>query len=549
VNICLCLLGAVACCFLLATGNGYARQSNPQDTVRGLPTLEIPEITIIGKKAITLPFARKGEIFDVSVAEVPAPDSSLLESRPAMTLPVGALPRYEEPLVPFHLSAEGTAGNFGTFGGRAFLKYVDQQWGFDGDAGFSSTQGHTDNAGSDAFRLNARARSIVTTDNDLLKSFRLTLGIRYVHDSYTLFGIRDSSPDRSRNNFALDIALRSLDHHVNDMGVTLSADLWSLSDNRAGLDSSAGVVSPALGITYESDLGETVRFMSELRYASSALNYDHPAQSPSCASFDAGVRWKMADGWFLEAGGTFSSATGSSGESPSLVAPFGVLRWILDADREVRFWFRPEMTCPSYSDLIRANPYLGREMFLEPERKPVNFGGSFWYNSNWIAVECTASFAHTSGTPVVLADTAGRLKIGSADANVAAVEAIGTIRPGSASSVRFTAAVRPSYFDGTTTLLTMNPLFALGARAEYSVDLPATVWFSADFSSRRNVDITGDNTLGDRVIFGAGASSSVLSRTLLSVEVANLLNTGYDLWRGYQAPGLTLLLNARVNIQ
>jgi hypothetical protein len=543
------IFGAGSLCLLLIAGEGLARQAAPQDTVRGLPTLEIPEITIIGKKAITLPFARKGEIFDVSVAGVPAPDSSLLESRPAINLPIGALPRYDEPLVPLHLSAEGTVGNFGTFGGRAFVKYVSGLWGFDGDAGYSTTQGHVDNSASNAFRLNGRARSIVATDNDLLKSFRLSLGTRFIHDSYGMFGIRDSSPDRSRNNFALDIALRSLDHRTNDIGIAFSADISSVSDSYAGYDSSVSVVSPSLGVTYETDLGGSLRLMSELRYASSALNYDHSVQSPSCASFDAGMQWKVAEGWYLEAGGTFASATGSSGQSPSLVAPFGILRWIMDADREIRLWIRPEMSCPTYSSLIRSNPYLGREMLLEPERKPVNFGGSFWYNSSWIDIECSASFAHTSGTPVILADTAGHLKVAAADANVASAEAAGTIHPSDASSVRFTAAIRPSYFDGTTTLLTMNPLVALGARAEYSIGLPATVWCSADFTSRQNVDVTGENTLGDRVVIGAGASTSVLPRTLLSVEAGNLFNMGYEWWRGYEAPGVTLRVNARVNFQ
>src|SRR5207249_363497 len=68
-----------------------------RDTVGAMPRLEIPEITIVGKKAITLPFARKGEIFDVNIYDAPPPDSSLLEDRPSIALPIGALPRYDEP--------------------------------------------------------------------------------------------------------------------------------------------------------------------------------------------------------------------------------------------------------------------------------------------------------------------------------------------------------------------------------------------------------------------------------------------------------------------
>ena len=66
-------------------------QSQSNDTLRqSMPKLEIPEITIIGKKAITLPFARKGEIFDVDIYKAPPPDSSLVGRNPL--LPLGLLP-------------------------------------------------------------------------------------------------------------------------------------------------------------------------------------------------------------------------------------------------------------------------------------------------------------------------------------------------------------------------------------------------------------------------------------------------------------------------
>ena len=54
---------------------------------RDMPRLEIPEITIVGKKAITLPFARKGELFDVPIYDAPPPDSSLLLERPPVMMP------------------------------------------------------------------------------------------------------------------------------------------------------------------------------------------------------------------------------------------------------------------------------------------------------------------------------------------------------------------------------------------------------------------------------------------------------------------------------
>ena len=115
--------------FLVGLTIGFGQQQSPIDTTRGLPRLEIPEITIIGKKPITLPFARKGEIYDVNIHEAPAPDTSLLEQRPEMLLPIGSLPRYDEPLVPWRVSAEGSLGSFTTVNGRGFVDYVGRRWG------------------------------------------------------------------------------------------------------------------------------------------------------------------------------------------------------------------------------------------------------------------------------------------------------------------------------------------------------------------------------------------------------------------------------------
>ncbi len=545
-----CRLAAAVLLFFSAdTGTVRAQQQAPQDTTRGLPTLEIPEITIIGKKAITLPFARKGEIFDVSVAEVPPPDTSLLESRPAMTLPVGALPRYEEPLVPLHVSVEGNAGSYTSAGGRGYISYKNQQWGFDGNAGFSSSHGHVDHATYGAFEAGARARTIVSTDNDFLKSFRVTLGANLLHDSYGMFGRTDGYPDRARNNFVLDAAMQSLDHTSNEVGVSLSANIWSVRDSRNGIDSSVSVVSPSLGVSYRTGLGGSVKLMSDLRFSSSALNYSRSVQSPALTSFGMGVQFELTRGWLLEVGGNIETATGSSGENPSLVTPYGTVRWLLDADREVRFWFRPEIVCPAYGDRIRAVPYLDREMVLEADRQPVNFGGSFWFNSSSFSVELRGSFTHSTSTMVVLADSAGRLVLAPTGANSFIAEAIGTLHASSAAAIRFSGAVHPAYFDGTTTLLPMNPLLTLGARAEYAFGSPITLWMSADYTSKQNVDAQAVTTLGDKVLFGAGASSSLIPRTVLSVDIENLLNTGYDWWYGYQAPGITLMVNARVNIR
>src|SRR5207247_800198 len=109
------------------------QQASPKDTTGALPRLEIPEITIVGKKAIALPFARKGEIFDVHLYEPPAPDTSLIGDRQTLSIPIGSLPRDEEHQQPWRASLEGSLGSFSTGKLLAYVDYATQRWGMYGN--------------------------------------------------------------------------------------------------------------------------------------------------------------------------------------------------------------------------------------------------------------------------------------------------------------------------------------------------------------------------------------------------------------------------------
>ena len=112
------------CALGMGAGVRAQVQERPEakDTA-GLPRLEIPEITIVGKKAITLPFARKGEIYDVNVYEAPPPDTGLLGGRESVPLPRGTLSRYEEHQVPWRASVEGSFGSFSTGSVGGYFDY------------------------------------------------------------------------------------------------------------------------------------------------------------------------------------------------------------------------------------------------------------------------------------------------------------------------------------------------------------------------------------------------------------------------------------------
>ncbi len=519
-----------------------AQQEVPRDT-SAMPRLEIPEITIVGKKPITLPFARKGEIFDVSVYEAPTSDSSLLEDRPAIALPIGALPRYDEPLVPWHISAEGFVGNFTSGGARGLIDYNGPGWGVYGDGGFTTTQGHVENSSGRSIYGEGNVHTLLgVTDNPL----KISGSLRLSHESYGMFGLTDTTTNRRRNNVKLGGELSTVSNQWNALDLRFGANIWSLSDSRSGSDVEASSVSPEVEASYWTSAG-SVKFETGLYYISSSLDYKSSVQSPSLVKVSAGARWQ-ADEFQLRAGAKYDGGTGSNGESRSIIAPYGEAEWDIDRDRRINFWISPEMSLETFSDYTTRNPYLISEIAIQPERKPVNFGGTFWYNNGPVSLEVHGSFAKTTNTGVFIADT-GRISVKYVDASKASVRANATLRLESGIILSLFGHLQPAYEDGTTTQLPMVPLAQLGARGELSFNTPFTAWSSVEYWSKQNIDLAGTRTIGDHLILSGGASTHIIPKVVISAELTNLLNTSYDWWDAFPAPGTRFVVKAKVNLQ
>ena len=138
------------------------------DTLRQvLPSLELPEITIVGKKAVTLPFARKGEKYDVMLYQAPPADSSLIGERQDISFLPASVPDYKERRKQWHLSLNGFAGSIGSAGAHSYVTYDDETWKLDGEAGLSGTRGHVHNADASSGKLGVNASTLVKTDNKI----------------------------------------------------------------------------------------------------------------------------------------------------------------------------------------------------------------------------------------------------------------------------------------------------------------------------------------------------------------------------------------------
>lgn len=529
-------------------GTVHAQQPEHSDTLRReLPKLEIPEITIIGKKAITLPFARKGEIYDVNIYDAAPPDTGLLMDRPPAPLPVGLLPRYQQREMPWRASLDGSFGSFATGNLNAFVDYKSQRWGIGGHGGFGTTRGHVGNADGRAVRLGLNYHSLVRSDNEILRSFRVKFGADYLHDSYGMYGLLDTVTDRKRNHFDLQGQIATLQRKGLVLDARLGIKLWEITDSRLSGDSSVTIASPVLSTSFATDLGD-VRLESDLTYAGSSLEYHRVVESPSMLTVSTGVRWTLQEKFFLKVGARYANGSDLQGSSRTLLSPTGNIKWELSPGKMLTLWFGPEMLFQTYDACITANPYLRKDIDLRPKRSPINLGGSLWYNSGILTMELRASLAKSSNYPITLVDS-GKIRLEYVDALSTKLEGEGSVRLTENTRIQFTGTIQPSIEEGSTTQLPMTPLVKLVGRGELELATPFTVWSTLEYLSKRNIDRSGTQTLGDLVLVGGGITSTIIPQALISLEISNLLNSAYEWWGGYVAPGRRITLEAKLGLQ
>lgn len=526
----------------------FSPSPGQQDTVkRELPKLEIPEITIVGKKAITLPFARKGELYDVDIYQAPMPDTTLLGTPPGVSLLTGSLPRYEHQLMPWRFSVEAVAGSFTTLGGHAYADYKAGRWGATGAAGFNRTNGHVANTSSSSLEADASIHSLFATDHSLLKTLKASFGVDFKHESYGMFGVPSPKLRRSKNLVGITGALGTVEREGTTIDLQFGTHFTSLTDTRMGNDSGVSVTSPEFLVAFGAPV-HTIRLTSALRYTGSSLEYRSSSQSPSLLNLAIDGEWILNDHMQVTVGGVIANGSDSHGGERSLVMPAASVRWRADALSELRVWFRPELHFISYDDRLKDIPYLSREISLRPEHRPIVLGAAIAFHRDVISFEVRGTIVKSTEKAVPLADS-GRIQLAYVEAFETGLAIEGTLSLVERTRVSFTGLLTSARESGASTQLPMVPVVDLNARGEFDLPLPATLWSNLRYLSPRNADLSGTRTLGSTVTLDAGASVGILARTSLSLEVRNLIDTKYELWEGYTAPGIQFNLNVKVNLR
>ncbi len=556
-------------CLNSGRGQSQVQAQQPTDTTTALPQLEIPEITIVGKKAITLPFARKGEIYDVNIFQAPPPDSSLLGERLATAMPVGLMPRDEEKRVPLHASVEGAFGSFSSGKLRAYLDYEKGRWNFSGNTGFVSTEGHVDNSNGTSFDLGLNAQTLISTDNDILKTLRFSSGISLSAEKYGMFAFSDVK--RSRSNFTVNTSLASLDRRGIAIDLGLETKFTGVTDSDPNNELKISTVSPKLTSAVAMNIGKA-RWTTNVAFNSISLDYSTPTQSVTLFDITSSAHWQLAEIWSATLGFVFNNGSDYAGTTRTLALPTASIEWKSGNEQYVTFWWRPKMQMNSYDYWTAYNPYLFRELPLQPEREPINLGVSFAMSTQMFNINASLSYSEFSNKSVIIhplqedslpapslsASSNRALLLTYFEASQTRFEINAVYKPTEKLRLSLLGCVQPTYATGLNDQLPMTPLITVNAKIEYDLPKLITLWASVDSWSNQNAILsttttllysTQPTTIDGAALLNIGASTTIVPRTELSVFIHNVLDQSYDWWANYRAPGLQFSLEAKVNLK
>lgn len=542
---------------LLPLATSIAVAQGPGGT--NVPPLELESVTVIGKRMVVLPKARKGEVIDTSVYALPPGDSLLFSERISnLQGPGGALPGYREQESPLKLDAEASIGSYVSPRVAVHAEFSRPTFDASAFADFLHTEGHIDAARASGFRVGANGSASLGDVSAPIGRFRLSADIEHGADEYTLYGLSSATVNRSRSVTRFGIGLHDEGRSHVRYALGLSLESAGITDDTASIAREATATSPMLTLDVGGDFDSTLTARLRAAFTSTTLRYATATQTPAFVSAFGDLEWRASSATRLSVGLVAASGQNSDSGSSSLVMPRAAIRHDLDSSLTIFAWFTPELRAASFADRMLHAPYARREMQLRPERVALAAAAGGRWSVPALTIEARLFAEQSDVTAVVVADAADNAQtwrdLSTTTFGVAVgVETEVNEHVGFEADALFRRAVLDD-FDETAPL---SPAAEVRARVSYVPDpvgRALRLYGTADIRTSQRA-ILGSNTvptvdpdLPARLLFGCGAAYQLLENLQATLDISNLLNYKYDLWLGYSAPGFEIRGGIKVTL-
>lgn len=511
-----------------------------QEEDKQLPKLDIPEITIVGKKAITLPFAKKGEYAQIDYLKAPEIDSLIVEDKHVFIIPIAMKSVAGDFQEKFSGYFEAGVGNYSIFNSLGLIRYSDQIWEGTLKAGYNSTSGHTKNADGNRFSIGADFGTLIYTDNEYLRSFRLVNLLDFVTEKFGIYGFKDSTIRRSRQLFSFKSSLTSSEFKSISTNLQLGISTFNVKDNNL---KEASVFSPEFRMNTSFKV-LNLNFLSKLSYETSVLNNSGQKESPALLQLSFMTRTFLRDDIYLTFGFKYINGTNSDGSYQKFLYPVAIFKSDVTSNLRFSLWFEPDVINNSYISQMLENPFLNKELMLRYSFKPVNFGIGVDYSSQDFSLGTKLSYSKVDDAsyPKVQHEI---IYLNYSDIDELKFEISTIVNIIKQVKLYTNALYNRSHLEKSKQQLFMKPEFIIQNKLEYVPDFPVKFYLNVEYFSKRYIDNVG--SLPGCILFGTGASSNFLKKTLISIDVINLLNAKYDYYLGYSAPGVTFRTKFQYN--
>jgi outer membrane receptor protein involved in Fe transport len=515
-----------------------------------LPPLEIENVTVIGKRMVVLPKARKGEVLDTFLYVLPPGDAMIFGERISnLGGTGGALPGYREFELPLRLDAEASIGSYLSPHGMFRAEYVRPTFDLSGVIDYRSTAGHIDSTEASSLMLGGHGSVLIGEEIPPLRSFRISLDFDHRADGYFLYGNPVLPFDRSRVGTQFILGLKSEEETPVGYAVGFRLANTSVEDRRVDTVRDVTAMTPSFSFDLAADISQTLRGGAHADFQTTSLNYSIPTQTPSFFSAHGDLEWQPSSRVFLGAGLVFgSSGRSDTAGSVSLLMPRLSARYEASEQLSLFGWFAPELRPASYRDRIMDAPYVDRQIILRPERVPVNLSGGARFVIGETRVEARGFFESAESTPVVVVEgsTPGVLRYDHVDSRTVGAAASAQIAILPNLSIAGDAIFRSATVADTDEELPMTPAIDLLARGDFNLDPTIDIFATLQFQTDQRTSLS-DSLLPNearripaRLLLGGGASYRIMQNLQAFAEVSNLLNYTYELWQNYEAPGFEI---------
>ena len=498
-----------------------------------LPKIELPEYVITGIESIDLPDVEKSTPEESGIL-VPGASAGPGKREAFVTAPRVSTdrPGKSVELPDTRARASASIGTFASPRLQAWFgqRYADFDYGI--AAAYHKTGGYAPNTDRSGGSAALDGGYLVRSDNPYVDAARLSGVLGFASESYKLYGSVRPTSRRTNDGVSFDAGFASSVASPWQYRAGMNLSTFAVKESSLAARQNVAEFSAASDIPTP-----IVPLAADLRIS---LATRSAVVDENTSMLRLGIESQRAwwDSFFAQAGLALYVAKGMAGQSLTRLYPTAAVGYHFPSVHTAMLAYQPQVRFSTLEGLVGANPYLSSSATIRHVNVPLRFTGlleSEW--SDVVVTRLAIRWEQWKDEPLY-ADTAGvgvwsLFYSGATTRLEAELEAFANLSPndyvavsviGRSSRITETSVAVP-YVPEAEVSLSYRHAFAMG------IDLLARL----SVFGRRNIRLDREEFLGGYAIAGLRAQYSPLEPLAVFVDVDNLLDVHYEVWKGYRA--------------